>query len=153
MCTLSASSIHALLERIDSLLAEGSEDRLLEQLRALQPPLVALEQKMTMDGGEEAWDEADSVLARRALYLTSREVQHTASEYPVPSRISFQFLCGLDETTYNGGCPESLEMNCLQHSVTRGKGGWGTAEQTFLVRGRDYLQDDVKVGSTAAILA
>ena len=38
-------------------------------------------------------------------------------------------------------------MSPAEHAVVRGKGGWGTAEQTFSVRGIEYMTDGgVKVG-------
>lgn len=36
-------------------------------------------------------------------------------------------------------------MTGFLHPVPRGKGGWGTAEQTFMIRGKEYLQDEEKV--------
>ena len=71
---MSATTIQALMGRVDALVTEPADERVLQALRAVQAPLAALEQKLSGDGGEAASDADDQVLLRKALYLTSREV-------------------------------------------------------------------------------
>jgi hypothetical protein len=92
-----------------------------------------------------------------AIYicLMSPPIAHYLYPYPLPLPLPppLQHLCGLDQAAYNGGCPAPLEMGALHcpYLMARGKNGWGTAEQTFSVRGAAYMSDEVKVLSTSPL--
>lgn len=118
--------VHSLLEKVDRLSTEVKASRLLSAINAVHRPLVALEQKCAEEGFELSQE--DIALIRNAQYFTSSE-----------------FLHGHDESSYEGGCPEPLELKDFPFKVARGPGGWGTASQVFTVRGANYLQDEVKV--------
>lgn len=75
MSGLNATTAQALLARIDSLLAEVGDERLLGAIRDLQPHLAALEQKLSSGEEETSIDESERIILRKALYMTSREVK------------------------------------------------------------------------------
>ena len=100
MSEMSATTVQTLMSRIDGLLTEPADERILQTLRGVQEPLAALEQKLSGDGGETALETEDHLLVRKALYFTSREVSHQP-QFVISIHVSPSYLT-LCDSSYVG---------------------------------------------------
>lgn len=100
-------------------------------MRSLEARVNALEEHL-VSGGACTADHHELLL--NTLYYTSQE-----------------YLCGIDESAWQGAVPAHFELRDIPYPVRRGPGGWGPALQTFHVRGLNYLEDNVKEASMAPL--